>query len=252
LLRYSIQVTNDNAIYALTQAGYDAQFLQGTLINKTSADDDDKDRITEPHTVERVRALAEAKGHGGRFHVTHGCHVTHDDFCVSNELRDWQAERVVMTKKKKIAIQLQHAEEIALQIVAQGKLIMSLTVNDLDSLLAWHQVPKKAGAKKADKLEQWRAILADGRTPPPIARWTDDDEQRQLGVMSDDIDIEGTHYGRELALKERELEAILNNMSQEKREELGPKLDELDAEESAIATLHAPGTASADGETRYA
>ncbi len=109
LLRYSIQVTNDNAIYALTQAGYDAQFLQGTLINKTSADDDDKDWITEPHTVERVRALAEANGHGGRFHVTHGCHVTHDDFCVLNELRDWQAERVVMTKKKKIAIQLQHA-----------------------------------------------------------------------------------------------------------------------------------------------
>ena len=179
LLRYSIQVANDNAIYALTQAGYDAQFLQATLINKTAADDDNK-QITEPHTVERVRALAEAKGHGGRFHVTHGCHVTHDDFFVSNELRDRQAERVVMTKKKKITIQLQRAEEIALQIVAQGKPIMSLTVNDLDSLLAWHQVPKKAGAKKADKLEQWRAILADGRTPPPIALWTDDDEERLL------------------------------------------------------------------------
>ena len=44
-------------------------------------------------------------------------------------------------------------------------------------------------------------------------------------------------------------------MSQEKREELRWKLDGLDAEESArleghnIATLHAPGTASADGET---
>ena len=70
-------------------------------------------------------------------------------------------------------------------------------------------------------------------------------------MMSDDIDIKDTHYGCELALKERELEATLDNMSQEKREELRQKLDELDAEESAIATLHAPGTTSADGETGY-
>ena len=74
-------------------------------------------------------------------------------------------------------------------------------------------------------------------------------------MMSDDIDIKDTHYGCELALKERELEATLDNMSQEKREELRRKLDGLDAKESArleghnIATLHAPGTASADGET---
>ena len=69
---------------------------------------------------------------------------------------------------------------------------------------------KKAGAKKADKLEQWRAILADGQTPPPIALWTDDDKEKLLVVMSDDIDIKDTHYGRESALKERELEATLD------------------------------------------
>ena len=55
-------------------------------------------------------------------------------------------------------------------------------------------------------------------------------------------------------MKERELEATLDNMSQEKRQELRRKLDELDVEEQAhsernIATLQAPGTASADGET---
>ena len=230
LLRYSVQVANDNAIYALSQAGYDAQFLQATLIQKSAAEDD-RERITVPNTVECVRALAEAKVHGGRFHVTHGCHVTHNDFFASSELRDRQEKRVVMAKKKKLALQLQRAEDIALQIIAQGKPIESLSVNELDSLLAWHQVPKKAGAKKAEKLEQWRAILADGRTPPSIERWTDDDEERLLEVMSDKIDIKDTHYGRELALKERELEAMLDNMSQEKRRELRRKLDELDVEE---------------------
>jgi hypothetical protein len=254
LLRHSVQVANDNAIYALNQAGYDAQFLQATLIQKSGAEDE-RERITEPNTVARVRALAEAKGHGGRFHVTGGCHVTHDDFFASSELRDRLDERVVMSRKKKLALQLQRAEEKALEIVAQGKPVEMLSVNELDSLLAWHQVPKKAGAKKPEKLEQWKAILADGRTPLPISRWTDDDEQRLLAVMSDNIDIKDTHYGRELALKERELEATLDNMSQEKRQELRRKLDELDVEEQAhserdnIATLQAPGTASADGET---
>ena len=76
--------------------------------------DEDAGRITEPYTVERVRALAEAKEHGSQFHVTHGSHMTHDDFFASNELRDRQAERVVMMKKKKTTIQLQWAEDIAL------------------------------------------------------------------------------------------------------------------------------------------
>ena len=257
LLCYSLQVANDNAVYALTQAGYDAQYLQATLIRKTTAEEDsERITVTEPNTVERVRALAEAKGHGGRFHVTHGSHVTHDDFFASSELRDRQDERVVMTRKKKLALQLQGAEEKALEIVAQGKPVEMLSVNELDSLLAWHQVPKKAGAKKPEKLEQWKAILADGRTPLPISRWTDDDEQRLLSVMSDEIDIKDTHYGRKLALNERELEASLDNMSKEKRQELRRKLDELDVEEQTasseqynITTLQAPGTASTDGET---
>ena len=91
-------------------------------------------------------------------------------------------------------------------------------------------------------------MAADGRTPPSIEQWTDDDEERLLEVMSDKIDIKDTHYGRELALKERELEAMLDNMSQEKRRELRRKLDELDVEEQ-IATLQTPGTATADSET---
>ena len=130
--------------------------------------------------MERVRALAEVKGHGGRFHVTRGCHMTHADFFMSSELRGRQKERVVMTRKKKFALQLQRSEEKALEIVAQGKPVEMLSINELDSLLAWHQVPKKTGSKKAEKLELWEAILADERRPPPIARWTDDDEQRLL------------------------------------------------------------------------
>ena len=44
-----------------------------------------------------------------------------------------------------------------------------LTVKELEVLLAWHQAPKVAGAKKADKLVQWQNIVARKEAPPLFA-----------------------------------------------------------------------------------
>jgi hypothetical protein len=53
-----------------------------------------------------------------------------------------------------------------------------------------------------------------------FACWTNDDKESLLGLMSDSVDISDSHYGQEAALKERELEAAVYNMSREKRNEL--------------------------------
>ncbi len=163
-VRVTLWIANNNAVYALNQAGNGAQFLQATLITTK----EEEERITEAHTAERQLALANAKGHGGRFHVTHGCHMTHDDFFVLSELLVHSEQRATLSRKKKLAVQLQCTEEKLLEIIGQGKPVGSLSVNVLDSLLAWHQVPKTTGAKKADKLKKWKAILAGGGSPPPV------------------------------------------------------------------------------------
>ena len=124
-------------------------------------------------------------------------------------------------------------------------------MTELDALLAWHQADKTKGAKKADKLEQWKKILSDGQQPPEYKRWTEEDEERLLDLGN--IDIKDTQYGRELALKERELEAAADKMSREKRDALRRKFDEMDAEEAlntlaSVASEQAQVTASADGE----
>ncbi len=119
-------------------------------------------------------------------------------------------------------------QDKVLAIVGQGKPVELLVVNKLDSLLAWHQAPKTTGTQKADKLEQWKAILADGRPSPLFAPWTNNDEERLRTLCSDEIDIGDTHYRRELALKERELEAVVYMMSWEKRDELQRTLEELE------------------------
>ena len=156
-------------------------------------------------------------------------------------------------KDKKRRQQLQTTEEKALAIVAQGKSVDSLLVTELDAFLAWHQADKTEGAKKADKLEQWNKILSDEQQPPEYKRWTEDNEERLLALGKTNIDIKDTQYGRELALKERELEAAADKMSREKRNALCRKFDEIDAEEAlntlaSVASEQAQVTASADGE----
>ena len=93
-------------------------------------------------------------------------------------------------------------------------------------LLAWHRAPKVAGAKKTDKLIQWQNIVAGEEAPPLFASWTNDDEQRPLGVLSEKIDLSDTHSAREAALKEIELGAAVDRI--EKRSEMGWKLDQCD------------------------
>ena len=96
--------------------------------------------------------------------------------------------------------------------------------------------------------------MADEQQLPAYERWTEDDDERLLALQRTNIDISDTQYGRELALKERELEAAAEKMSREKRDALRRKFDEMDAEE-ALATLasvdadeHAQVTASSDGD----
>ena len=78
-------------------------------------------------------------------------HVTSDDMFISMEMNAWNEKRAAVKKKKKLRLSLQANEEKAIEIVDQGKSLNSLSVADLDVLLAWHQRPKTKGAKRRTK-----------------------------------------------------------------------------------------------------
>jgi (p)ppGpp synthase/HD superfamily hydrolase len=126
-----------------------------------------------------------------------------------------------------------------------------LKVKELDVLLAWYQAPKVSGAKQADKLVQWQNIVASKKAPPLIACWMNDDEERMNGLTMESISTADTHYGRHAALMERELEAAVDSMSRDKRNELLRKMDECEMEDEAtdLGGEQAQGTVSADRET---
>jgi hypothetical protein len=231
-LHWSIQAANDIAIHALTQGGYDAQWLKATLEKA-----EEERPITQPNTEERQQALADVHSHGGRFHVTGGMHVTANDFFISHEIGKNHSASAALEKDKKLRQQLQMTEEKARAIIAQGKSDDLLTVIELDALLAWHQVAKIKGAKRADKVEQWKQILESGKRPPDYDRWTAEDEERLIALQGTKVDIKDTQYGRELALREMELMAVADAMSREKRDALQQKFDEMDAEEALDALM---------------
>jgi hypothetical protein len=66
-------------------------------------------------------------------------------------------------------------------------------------------------------------------------RWTDEDEQQLIALRSSVIGIGDTMYGREVALKKRELDAAAHKLTREEREALRQKLDIMDAEEMDAA-----------------
>jgi hypothetical protein len=81
----TIQKANKLAVQALARAGYDSQWLQATF---NAGEDEVEVPITQPYTLERQQALANAKSHGGRFQMMNGgTNVTHDDIFISIEMK---------------------------------------------------------------------------------------------------------------------------------------------------------------------
>jgi hypothetical protein len=242
----TIQKANELAVQALARAGYDRQWLQATF---NVEEDEVEAPITQPYTLERQQALGNAKSHGGRFQMTNGgTHVTHDDIFISIEMKMRNEQRGVLNKQKKLRLHLQTLEEKALAILGQeGRSVELYLWKELDMLLGWHQVKSPPGVnwKKEDKLAEWKRIMATMKPHPLYARWTDEDEEKLVNLSAERLDISNTAYGRELALKERELEAAAIKMGCEKRDKLRQTFDELDAEE-ALASLTGETTASSE------
>ena len=161
----ALQTANDLAVQALARAGYDSQWLQVHL--NDNRQQEEVINITQPHTIERQNALAEARTHGGLFKAScGGIHLTHDDIFISVEMKNRSKERVALEKEKKVRMAQEDIEKKALALLEQEeRTTESYSVKDLDVLLGWHQVKGTNGWKKEKKLAEWQQIV--GSLKPP-------------------------------------------------------------------------------------
>jgi hypothetical protein len=132
---WDVQTANSNAITALKQAGYDANWLKAEF----KRSEEEEHQVTQPNTLARQQALANARTHGGQFHVSVGeMHLTCNDISIAADIPSQQKDKDEAVQEKKHRLQLQAAEEKVLAIVEQGKSIDKLTVANLNALLYWH------------------------------------------------------------------------------------------------------------------
>jgi hypothetical protein len=159
----AVQTANDLAIFALSNARYDAHFLQATLQKKEV-----EELICVPNKAAQQERLAIARGHGGRFHASNGMHITDNDIFIAFEMKDRKKARTEAEKDKKRWQQMRTNEEKALEILSnEGAGPESYSVKDLDCLLAWHQV--KDIPPKAKKEASWHGGERSGKSEATTA-----------------------------------------------------------------------------------
>jgi hypothetical protein len=119
-----------------------------------------------------------------------------------------------------------------------------LSVDNLNALLGLHghQVAIGMLKNKGVMVAWWQRIVASMNPPLTFARWMDEDKAQLQVVMSDDVDIMDTQFGRLVMLQERELEAMLEEMTQGKRDAIRRRLNKM------LTDLKAPSTSMQLGE----
>jgi len=93
----------------------------------------------------------------------------------------------------------------------------NVSTKELDVLLNWYGVEKKA-TKKAEKVEQWRMIRVANTEPPMDNVWTAEDEEQLVRLRNKEIDMSETYLGRYAALQKRTAVASILDFTNEEWE----------------------------------
>ena len=188
-----IQTANNLSTLTLKGYGFDGSVLEGTIEQTRRVT-----LVTEPNTEARRLLLSNATTHGDKFSKTGGYHLTSDDILIGAELGKRSKEKKRLSIEKTRRLRLMAIEEKARSINESkgGDDIKNLTVKDLDTLLAWHNVKKVGEMTKEHKFEKWRQIRESGKEPPTAEVWTDDDERALIEAGRTDLDIGDTAVGR--------------------------------------------------------
>ena len=94
-----------------------------------------------------------------------------------------------------------------------------MSTKELDVLLSWYGIEKKA-MKKAEKVAQWREIRAANTEPPMVDVWTAEDEEQLVRLSNKQIDMLETFLGRYAAIQKRTAVAAVLDFTNEEWESL--------------------------------
>ena len=164
LLMLKLDEANELAVYNLTVAGYNASLLKAQC-HKIPA----KQKLTVPHSKERIALLAAASTHGAKFNATMGDHVTGDDMFRAAEVAVWDRRINVLEVKKAAGLKRRKVEEAGKAIFALNKPVATMKDSELAKLIEWHEgIPTSKQGTKAIKASLWTTIVNDSSRVPMV------------------------------------------------------------------------------------
>ena len=216
----------ENAEYVeiLQKNGYDGDLMSKTLPRKDM--EQRRQALTMPHTKERQEILAKAKTAGAIFLATGGIDICGDDMLNYFGLREAEQALNEMSNRRKLALAADDREQKALATIEEreGK---SYRVKDLEILIRWKLGTGIPGSIKGLKClkEKWDELV--GQPAASCDKWTDEDEERYLGLQTGTTTSQNADYGRLKAVRQHELMNSVDTMSADQLEILRNRLNEM-------------------------
>ncbi len=182
-------------MHAFTSAGYNSDALKKTIMEIPSLE---RQTITGEHTQEHYDILAKSNTHGKLFSATGGTHITSDNIFISAEMatREKEEKRLTTEKNKRLR-QMKVKDKGKAILDAKGYDCTRWNKTDLNAVLAWYNLPKRAQMTSREEKEgTWNCIQLKGQQPPVCEPWTDDDEKELLEASNVEISLGDTALGR--------------------------------------------------------
>ena len=202
----NLEDLNDFYCTFLSSNGFDGNQLRKEAPKRTTYV-----AVTEPHSLERIRALKKAKTAGQMFYATGGRHINSEEFFKSKTLLEWDEALKQMEEEKEKRAKYAVEQRGAVEIIRNKGDLTSIndklfTAKEIKTLLKWKKVKPK-GTKKADLVEAYIAAAK-----PPIQKsWTRSEEAALEDLKSEHVDLKDTALGIATTQMAR---AVANNLAQ--------------------------------------
>jgi hypothetical protein len=220
-----LEVTNHFYCDMLTAIGYDGSHLRKNAPTRSTYV-----AVTEPHSMERVKAIRAAKSAGQMFYATGGKHLNSKEFFQAIELRKREAEVKVMEDAKKERVKLLQEQKAAVMLIrSKGELtagtFKQFTLPEVKILLKWKKA-KPDSNRKAD------VVKAYIKAPKPKIHktWTRGEEAALVKLQVAAMPLKETALGVAAAQMARAVSNNLAQLDEESMATLKTALDSFSAE----------------------
>jgi hypothetical protein len=194
----------------------DLHGMDGSQLRKEAPKRSTYVAVTAPISLERVKAIKNAKTTGQLFFATGGRHTNSEEFFKAREMKHREPEIQKMEEQKKARSKYcKEQRDAVMMIKEKGELtyetVKGFTVAEIGTLLKWKKIKMPASKKKRDLVDAYIAA-----PKPKIQKvWCRSEEEALLALKSEHIAVKDTALGVATSQMARAVSTNLDQLDEE-------------------------------------